>query len=122
MDIDVSSLWAWLQTLPFWAIFGIVAAMAALILSPEFFIKSWDQKRIKSCQRQWIEYNHRVRDYHKYYKVAKDAAYRDWLEWKEGFLVQNGALPSLYLTRMKREEFERVKLAAIGPEPIPPSG
>ena len=122
MDIDVSSLCAWLQTLPFWAIFGIVAAIAALILLPELFIKSWDQKRIRSCQRQWIEYNQCVSEYHKYYKDAKNAAYCDWLEWKERFQSQSGALPSLYLTRMKREEFERAKLAVIGTEPIPPSG
>src|SRR3954454_24413100 len=122
MDIDVSSLWAWLQTLPCWAIFAIIAAIAALILLPEFFIKSWDRKRIKSCQRRWVEYNQCMRAYHKYYKDAKDAAYCDWLEWKEGFRSQNGALPSFSLTRMKREEFERAKLTTIGPEPIPPSG
>jgi hypothetical protein len=55
MDIDVSSLWAWLQTLPFWAVFGIVAAMAALILLPEFIIRAWDRKRIQRCQRQWMD-------------------------------------------------------------------
>src|SRR4051812_36073043 len=100
MDIDVSSLWTWLQTLPFGAIFAIIAAIAALILLPEFFMKAWDQKRIKSCQRRWVEYNQCVREYHKYYKGDKDAAYCDWLEWKDSFQSQSGALPSLDLTRM----------------------
>jgi len=122
MSVDVSGIWAWLQALPFWAIFGITAAIAALILLPELFLNLWNRKRIKSCRHQWAEYNHCMRDYHKYYKDAKAAAYCDWLEWKEGFQSQNGALPSLYLTRIKRAEFERAKLAAIGPEPVPPSG
>jgi hypothetical protein len=121
MDI-ASSLWAWLQTLPFWAIFGITAAGAALIFLPELFMSLWNRKRIKNCRRQWDEYNQYVRDYRQFYKNAKTAAYCDWLEWKEGFQSQKGALPSLYLTRMKRAEFERARLAAIGPEPIPPSG
>jgi hypothetical protein len=34
------------------AAFGIVAAMAALILLPEFIIRAWDRKRIQRCQRQ----------------------------------------------------------------------
>jgi hypothetical protein len=59
MNLHVPGIWVWLQALPFWAILAIIAAVAALILLLEFFINLWDRRRIKSCQRRWIEYNQR---------------------------------------------------------------
>jgi len=75
-----------------------------------------------SHQRGWNEYSQRLLEYHKHYKEAEAAAHCDWLEWKESFRSQSSASPNLYLTNMKKREFERAKLAAIGPKPIPPNG
>jgi peptidoglycan/LPS O-acetylase OafA/YrhL len=77
MKLDVPDIWVWLQALPFWAIFAIIAAIAVLILVSELFINLWDRRRIKSCQRWWVEYHQRVSAYREHYKDAHR------LKWKE---------------------------------------
>jgi hypothetical protein len=73
MGMDVASLWAWRQNLPWWTIFAVVAGV---ILLAEFAINWWDGKRIRSYQRNRDEYNQSVSDYHEHYKAAQDAVDR----------------------------------------------
>jgi|SRR5689334_6428992 hypothetical protein len=119
MGVDVSSTWTSLQTLPWWA---IPAIFVAAMLPTELCMQWWQRRRTKSHQRRWNDYNQRLREYQRHYKEAEAAAYCDWLEWKESLQSQSGTSPNLYLINLKKKEFERAKLAVIGPKPVPPNG
>jgi hypothetical protein len=118
MGVDISSMWTSLQTQPWWA---VPAIFGVAMLSAELCTRWWQKRRTQSHQRRWNEYSQRLREYHRRYKEAEAAAYCDWRDWQES-LSQSGALPNLYLISLKKREFERAKVAAIGPKPIPPNG
>src|SRR5690348_1022968 len=69
MGMDVASLWAWQQTLPWWTICAVVAGV---ILLAEFWINWWDRKRITSYQRNWDEYSRCESGDHTQDKAAQD--------------------------------------------------